>query len=410
MMGGQPLPPAVLQKMEAAFNTKFADVRVRVGPEASSLGALAFTHGSTIYFAPGHYNPQLPHGQRLLAHELAHVVQQRSGRARNPFGSGIAVVDDHALEAEAQWMSHRAAALPVVQRASGKDKYVSSSSSSSEPDDSDDGDYVAYVPKAGAKKVNPHAKIDYTKKYEKTSTKVKYTTIGGSEHVEVYDPVKGVRTTTTNNLKPADPQFRSSTKRPSDEKVGNPWGLSVGQSTLNQNVVSHFTPSWMNMPAGGEFSNSALTSGTHNSRVNKVETKWHKEIEAGRLEAPFSYTTTTTTIPLQEAIDDDDFLKNAASQNNHPHWNKPERIKARLENKLKMNPNAVIVVKEERTLTDAKKRTRSKAFATDYHYGIPARAHSTNASSKYKAARGADSDESDDELLHPNKKQKKGTG
>jgi hypothetical protein len=100
--------------MEAVFGVPFADVRVHLGPQAASLGALAFAQGSDLYFAPGQYNPDSPHGQRLLGHELAHVVQQRTGRARNPFGSGIAVIQDLALEAEAERMGLRAAQQPAV--------------------------------------------------------------------------------------------------------------------------------------------------------------------------------------------------------------------------------------------------------------------------------------------------------
>ena len=105
---GQLLPEPVQKKMEAFFNTSFADVRVHVGNEASSIGALAFTHGSDLYFAPGQYNPQLTQGQRLLGHELTHVLQQRAGRVRNPLGLRIAVVQDPALEAEAERMGIRA--------------------------------------------------------------------------------------------------------------------------------------------------------------------------------------------------------------------------------------------------------------------------------------------------------------
>ena len=72
---------------ESALGASFDDVRVHVGPEASSIGALAFTLGTNLYFAPGLYNPHTPQGQQLIGHELAHVVQQRAGRVRNPFGS-----------------------------------------------------------------------------------------------------------------------------------------------------------------------------------------------------------------------------------------------------------------------------------------------------------------------------------
>ena len=77
--------------------------------------ALAFTLGTDLYFAPGQYNPETIYGQQLLGHELTHVVQQRAGRVRNPFGSGLAVVQDHAMEAEADRMG-RLASQPAVAR------------------------------------------------------------------------------------------------------------------------------------------------------------------------------------------------------------------------------------------------------------------------------------------------------
>jgi hypothetical protein len=111
--GGQPLPGAVRQKMESFFGTSFADVRVHVGPQASAIGALAFTQGSNLYFAQGQYNPNTPQGQQILGHELTHVVQQRAGRVSNPFASGVAVVQDRSMEAEADRMGLRAAAHNV---------------------------------------------------------------------------------------------------------------------------------------------------------------------------------------------------------------------------------------------------------------------------------------------------------
>lgn len=100
--GGQPLSNPVREKMESFFSASFADVRVHVGAQASSIGALALAQGSNLYFAPGQYNPGTAWGQQLLGHELTHVVQQRAGRVRNPFGSGVAVVQDRSLEAEAE--------------------------------------------------------------------------------------------------------------------------------------------------------------------------------------------------------------------------------------------------------------------------------------------------------------------
>jgi ribosomal protein S18 acetylase RimI-like enzyme len=106
---GQPLPGAILQRMESAFGASFRDVRVHVGGEPAAIGTVAFTHGSHIHIAPGHYNPDTIEGRQVLGRELAHVVQQRAGRVSNPFGSGVAVVRDARLEAEAERMAHRAA-------------------------------------------------------------------------------------------------------------------------------------------------------------------------------------------------------------------------------------------------------------------------------------------------------------
>ena len=115
--GGLPLPSDVRTKMETAFGADFSDVRVHVGHEATSLGAIAYTWGTNIHFAPGQYNPHTIQGQKLLGHELWHVVQQRSGRVKNPFGGGVAVVQDHALEAEADRMGIKAALTQGVRKA-----------------------------------------------------------------------------------------------------------------------------------------------------------------------------------------------------------------------------------------------------------------------------------------------------
>lgn len=128
--GGWPLPRDVQAKMEAAFKTSFSDVRVHVGPEAGSIGAVAFTWGTDIHFAPGQYNPHTPHGQFLLGHELAHVVQQRAGRVANPFGGGVAVVQDHALEAEADRLGQMASAFRAAQASSSAAPSTASSCAS----------------------------------------------------------------------------------------------------------------------------------------------------------------------------------------------------------------------------------------------------------------------------------------
>lgn len=111
--GGRSLPAVVLAKMEAAFGADFSAVRIHVGPQAARLGALAFTTGNDVYFAPGQYQPDTIKGDQLIGHELAHVIQQRQGRVRGAPGD-LSVVVDRALEAEADRLGLKAAL--VMQR------------------------------------------------------------------------------------------------------------------------------------------------------------------------------------------------------------------------------------------------------------------------------------------------------
>jgi len=76
---GSPLPPPVRHQMETSFGADFSAVRVHQGPQANMIGALAYTRGENIHFAPGQFDPHSSAGQELLGHELAHVVQQRAG-------------------------------------------------------------------------------------------------------------------------------------------------------------------------------------------------------------------------------------------------------------------------------------------------------------------------------------------
>jgi ribosomal protein S18 acetylase RimI-like enzyme len=113
--GGQPLPSAVRQRMERLLSADLSDVRIHQGAQPAAIDAVAFTAGSQIYFAPGHYRPVDPAGQRLLARQLAYVVQQRTGMARNPLGRGMVLVRDPALDAEADQVAELASRPGVMQ-------------------------------------------------------------------------------------------------------------------------------------------------------------------------------------------------------------------------------------------------------------------------------------------------------
>jgi hypothetical protein len=96
--GGQSLDEPVRTDMEARLGADFSDVRVHSGDHAhdsaQSVGARAYTVGSNIVFQRDAYDPSSAEGKTTLAHELTHVVQQRSGPVDGtPSGDGVSVSD-----------------------------------------------------------------------------------------------------------------------------------------------------------------------------------------------------------------------------------------------------------------------------------------------------------------------------
>ena len=81
--GGRQMPEGLRNMMESGFGQDFSQVRLHTDSEAasmsSSIHAKAFTLGKDIYFNRGQFSPETSEGQRLVAHELTHVVQG-SGR------------------------------------------------------------------------------------------------------------------------------------------------------------------------------------------------------------------------------------------------------------------------------------------------------------------------------------------
>jgi hypothetical protein len=86
---GSPLPADVKAKMEPKLGADLSAVRLHTGSEsaaaATNFGARAFTVGNDIHFNAGQFAPGSKEGDKLLAHELTHVVQgQNSGIQRKP--------------------------------------------------------------------------------------------------------------------------------------------------------------------------------------------------------------------------------------------------------------------------------------------------------------------------------------
>jgi len=118
----QPLPLAVLDEMQDLFQADFSAIRIHLSPHASRLGIAAVAFGEDLYFAAGHYAPETSYGRFVLAHELQHIMQQREARVPVP-ADPLALVEDPALEAEADHMGFLAARMPrhKSRRASRRD-------------------------------------------------------------------------------------------------------------------------------------------------------------------------------------------------------------------------------------------------------------------------------------------------
>lgn len=100
---GSPLEPATRSRMESSFGQSFAGVRIHTDATAAGiadeLGARAFTVGQQIAFGAGELRAGTPSGDVLLAHELAHTIQQ---------AGGASAVAEAPLEAEADLAAGRA--------------------------------------------------------------------------------------------------------------------------------------------------------------------------------------------------------------------------------------------------------------------------------------------------------------
>ena len=116
---GQPLEEPVRADMEGRLGHSFSDVRVHTSEaahsSAASVNAHAYTVGSNIVFQRDKYDPGSDAGRTMIAHELTHVVQQRSGPVDGTAtGTGVRVSDpSDRFEREAAATAERAVSAPA---------------------------------------------------------------------------------------------------------------------------------------------------------------------------------------------------------------------------------------------------------------------------------------------------------
>ncbi|MGH4022189.1 MAG: DUF4157 domain-containing protein [Pseudonocardiaceae bacterium] len=117
--GGAPLDNETRTDMESRLGHDFGDVRVhtdsRAHDSAKAVNAHAYTVGSNIVFQRDKYDASSTDGRTMLAHELTHVVQQRSGPVEGTAtGGGIQVSDpSDRFEREAASNAERAVSAPA---------------------------------------------------------------------------------------------------------------------------------------------------------------------------------------------------------------------------------------------------------------------------------------------------------
>ncbi|MGH3886884.1 MAG: DUF4157 domain-containing protein [Pseudonocardiaceae bacterium] len=117
--GGSPLDVDTRADMESRLGHDFSDVRVhtdsRAHDSARAVNAHAYTVGSNVVFQRDKYDPSSTEGKTMLAHELTHVVQQRSGPVDGtPTGGGVQVSDpSDRFEREAAANAERAMSAPA---------------------------------------------------------------------------------------------------------------------------------------------------------------------------------------------------------------------------------------------------------------------------------------------------------
>ena len=122
--GGTPLDKDTRGFMESRLGADFSNVRVHTDATASesarAVQAHAYTVGSDVVFQSGKYQPESDSGKRMLAHELTHVVQQRSGPVDGtPAPGGIQVSHpsdrfEQAAESSADRVMSSSASAPTA--------------------------------------------------------------------------------------------------------------------------------------------------------------------------------------------------------------------------------------------------------------------------------------------------------
>ena len=97
---GQPLPPSIRHGYEVEMGADLSAVQIHESHVPTLKGAESYRDGNNIHFPPGK-DPYSEEGQKTLAHELAHVVQQAGNPSTNPEVSAAGAAAGQSAEQQA---------------------------------------------------------------------------------------------------------------------------------------------------------------------------------------------------------------------------------------------------------------------------------------------------------------------
>ncbi|MFG1793099.1 DUF4157 domain-containing protein [Nocardia sp. NPDC049149] len=170
-VNGTPLDAATRTRMEARFGHDFSAVRAHVGPAADTsartMRARAYTVGTDLVFRDGAYRPGTSAGDHLLAHELAHVVQQ--SRARPDTETPVSAMEHDAHRAADQWAGTGAVRVtgqsPVRVACLDEDEPTTSAAPQTPAQAPEPGSGVTLAPADNKRFTNDRAAVDFYVKY-----------------------------------------------------------------------------------------------------------------------------------------------------------------------------------------------------------------------------------------------------
>jgi hypothetical protein len=139
---GQPLESQLQKQMSEQFGYDMSGVKVHTNQESNALNqdlsARAFTTGHDIFFKEGAYDPNSTDGQKLLSHELAHVVQQGIGQVRGSGGMTVNAPGDRyeqEADAAAGEISHTVSAAGVQKQEMPEEEELAQTQSEEEDEE-----------------------------------------------------------------------------------------------------------------------------------------------------------------------------------------------------------------------------------------------------------------------------------